>query len=223
MATNNAINLNGSGIVSYDGAGTFSALANPLIVSNGGTGVSSMTAYAVLCGGTTSTNPIQSIASVGTAAQVLTSNGAGALPTFQTAPAGFGQVIYWNATNGNLLDGSLRYLSNSNQGINVLSNNTDALMRMMVGQSGTINIIYGVFIVAGTLGSAETMTLSIIVNSTSYVVSSSLTLSSATNTFNNTSLAIPVTAGDFISMKLQCPTWATNPTNTSFSATLLIQ
>ncbi len=54
------------------------------VVAGGGTGAVSFTAYAVLTGGTTSTNPVQSIASVGTAAQVLTSNGAGALPTFQT-------------------------------------------------------------------------------------------------------------------------------------------
>jgi hypothetical protein len=56
-------------------------------VAGGGTGVTSTTAYAVLCGGTTSTNPIQSIASVGTSGQVLKSNGAGALPTFQNTPA----------------------------------------------------------------------------------------------------------------------------------------
>lgn len=56
-------------------------------VAHGGTGDTSLTAYAVLCGGTTSTNPVQSIASVGTAGQVLTSNGAGALPTFQAASA----------------------------------------------------------------------------------------------------------------------------------------
>lgn len=58
-------------------------------VSDGGTGVSSFTAYAVLCGGTTGTNPVQSIAGVGTVGQILTSNGAGVLPTFQAAPAGF--------------------------------------------------------------------------------------------------------------------------------------
>lgn len=57
-------------------------------VADGGTGLSSATAYAVLCGGTTSTGALQSIASVGTSGQVLTSNGAGTLPTFQTAGAG---------------------------------------------------------------------------------------------------------------------------------------
>jgi hypothetical protein len=61
-------------------------VAGTLPVAAGGTGATSQTAYAVLCGGTTSTNAYQSIASVGTSGQVLTSNGAGALPTFQAAP-----------------------------------------------------------------------------------------------------------------------------------------
>lgn len=63
-------------------------LTSALTVPNGGTGDQSFTAYAVLCGGTTSTAALQSIASVGTSGQVLTSNGAGALPTFQAAGAG---------------------------------------------------------------------------------------------------------------------------------------
>ena len=63
-------------------------ISGTLIVANGGTGRASHTAYAVICGGTTSTAAQQSIASVGTAAQVLTSNGAGALPTFQDVPVG---------------------------------------------------------------------------------------------------------------------------------------
>jgi len=59
-----------------------------LSVANGGTGATTQTAYAVLAGGTTSTGAFQSVASVGTSGQVLTSNGAGALPTFQTPAAG---------------------------------------------------------------------------------------------------------------------------------------
>jgi len=60
-------------------------LASALPVASGGTGATSATAYAVLCGGTTSTGAHQSVASVGTSGQVLTSNGAGTLPTFQSA------------------------------------------------------------------------------------------------------------------------------------------
>lgn len=58
-----------------------------LSVDNGGTGRSVATAYAVICGGTTGTGAHQSIASAGTAGQILKSNGPSALPTFQDAPA----------------------------------------------------------------------------------------------------------------------------------------
>lgn len=83
MATNNADNF-----------------TNPVAVANGGSGAASETAYAVLCGGTTSTGPIQPIASVGTSTQVLISNGAGALPTFQT-PAGGGTPVSIGAVTNN--------------------------------------------------------------------------------------------------------------------------
>jgi len=78
------------------GAPTWSAVSltadvtGTLPVTNGGTGMTSATAYALLAGGTTSTGAHQSLASVGTTGQVLTSNGAGALPTFQAAAGGGG-------------------------------------------------------------------------------------------------------------------------------------
>ena len=59
---------------------------SPIPVVEGGTGDQSLTTYAVLCGGTSATGAIQSIASVGTTGQVLTSNGAASLPTFQALP-----------------------------------------------------------------------------------------------------------------------------------------
>ena len=58
-------------------------LTNDLTVTNGGTGKRATVAYAVQCGGTTTTGAHQDVATVGSAGQVLTSNGAGALPTFQ--------------------------------------------------------------------------------------------------------------------------------------------
>ena len=93
VATALAVNVGSSGALVTNGG----ALGTPssgtltnctgLPVAGGGTGRASHTAYAVICGGTTTTAAQQSIASVGTTGQVLTSNGAGALPTFQT-PAG---------------------------------------------------------------------------------------------------------------------------------------
>lgn len=83
-----------------------------ITVANGGTGDTSLTAYAVLTGGTTSTNPVQSIASVGTSGQVLTSNGAGALPTFQTATgtgtvnSGTANQVAYYATSSTIVSGT---------------------------------------------------------------------------------------------------------------------
>jgi hypothetical protein len=68
------------------GLGTV-ATENTVPVAKGGTGRTTHTAYNVICGGTTTTDAQQSIASVGTVGQVLTSNGASALPTFQTPTA----------------------------------------------------------------------------------------------------------------------------------------
>lgn len=62
-----------------------------LVVAQGGTGAASFTAYSVICGGTTSTGAHQNVSGLGTSGQVLTSNGAGALPTWQTV-SGTGSV-----------------------------------------------------------------------------------------------------------------------------------
>ena len=56
-------------------------------VDQGGTGLSTTTAYSVVFTGTTSTGNFQASAGPGTTGYVLTSNGAGALPTFQAIPA----------------------------------------------------------------------------------------------------------------------------------------
>jgi hypothetical protein len=58
-------------------------------VDQGGTGLATTTAYSIVYTGTTSTGNFQATAGPGTATHVLTSNGAGALPTFQ-APAASG-------------------------------------------------------------------------------------------------------------------------------------
>ena len=61
-----------------------------LLVADGGTGASSFTAYSVIIGGTLSTNPLQSVATLGTSGQFLTSQGAGAPPIWTTGGGGGG-------------------------------------------------------------------------------------------------------------------------------------
>lgn len=94
-------------------------LTSPLTVPNGGTGDISFTPYAVLTGGTTSTSPVQAVAGVGIAGQVLASNGPGTLPSFQTVsgtgtinPSNTGYIAQY-LTNGTTLYGNsaLRFSS----------------------------------------------------------------------------------------------------------------
>jgi hypothetical protein len=66
-----------------------SEVTGTLPETNGGTGIATTTAYSVVFSGTTATGAFQATAGPGTATHVLTSNGAGALPTFQ-APAAAG-------------------------------------------------------------------------------------------------------------------------------------
>jgi len=59
-----------------------SEVTGVLPVANGGTGKATLTTHGVLAGGTTGTGALQQIAN-GTAGRLLTSNGTGALPSFQ--------------------------------------------------------------------------------------------------------------------------------------------
>lgn len=77
------------------------------VVAGGGTGATSFTAYSVICGGTTSTDPLQNVSGVGTAGQVLTSNGAAALPTWQAGGGGSSGLVLvqtQTATNSSSID-----------------------------------------------------------------------------------------------------------------------
>jgi hypothetical protein len=79
-------------------------------VPGGLTGKTSFTAYAVICGGTTSTGALQSVSGLGTSGQVLTSAGAGSLPTWTTAGTQWttsSNDIYFNSTLGNISGGQV--------------------------------------------------------------------------------------------------------------------
>jgi hypothetical protein len=72
------------------------------VVAGGGTGDTSFTAYSVICGGTTSTGALQNVSGVGSSGQVLTSNGASALPTWQAGGGGFTPVNFAVKLSGNI-------------------------------------------------------------------------------------------------------------------------
>lgn len=82
-ATRNVTFPDASGTVAF----TTDIPTLPLTVPNGGTGNTTFTAYSVICAGTTSTGTFQNVSGVGTSGQVLTSNGASMLPTWQNTGA----------------------------------------------------------------------------------------------------------------------------------------
>jgi len=69
-------------------SGSLAAGFTPVTVPIGGTGNTTFTAYSVICAGTTATGVFQNVSGVGSSGQVLTSNGAAALPTWQAAGGG---------------------------------------------------------------------------------------------------------------------------------------
>jgi hypothetical protein len=113
-------------------------------------------------------------------------------------------------------DATTYYFSNTNSGLTSTSLNR----RVFVPFACRITKAY---IVSGqTGGSNETSTVAIRVNDTTdTTVSSSVTNdATATGPFNNTSLNIPLSAGDYFNFKWTTPTWATNPTNVALAVRL---
>ena len=103
------------------------AASNPAystaVVAGGGTGITTATAYSVICAGTTATGAFQSLASLGSAGQVLTSNGAGALPTWQAGG------ITWNEVTGTSQSAAVNngYIANNASLVTVTLPSTAAL------------------------------------------------------------------------------------------------
>lgn len=82
--------------------GTQFSLTSPVTVALGGTGTTSLTTYAPLCGGTTTTGLLQQATSgISNSGYVLTSTGASSLPTWQPASGGA------TATSGTFTNSSL--------------------------------------------------------------------------------------------------------------------
>ena len=118
-----------------------------LTVADGGTGASSFTAYSVIAAGTTGTGALQSVG-LGTTGQILTSNGAGALPTWQTLsiPVAFpsGTKLLFQQTNAPT--GWTKDTTHNNKALRVVNG--------AVGSGGTVafTTAFASQAVAGTVG-----------------------------------------------------------------------
>ena len=91
-------------VLTSRGAGLLPVFEDPssstITVPQGGTGDTSIPAYQVVCGGVTDVDPLQTVGSTGSLNQVLTSQGAGALPIWTDNASGGGVVVTSYTTAG---------------------------------------------------------------------------------------------------------------------------
>ena len=95
--------------------------------------------------------------------------------------------------------------------------------RILIPKSGTIRRA-DLFLALAVAGTNEPSTVSLRVNDTTdTTISSTLDLSSNIVVVTNASLAIAVSAGDYVEIKWVTPAWVTNPTTISGYGTLYIE
>lgn len=140
-----------------------------------------------------------------------------------TGGGGLGYTLQVGSQNASPADGGTYYIgalsASAQYGITTLVDRA----KIVVPKSGTIKRIEVKFFVNGTLGSAETVTLGAVVNGGT-ASSTFTTALNATNVFaSNTSASTAVTAGDFVAIVMECPTWVTNPTSVYIDATIYIE
>jgi len=152
----------------------------------------------------------------GTSGNVLTSDGTNWV---SSAPAAGTNLFSSIGTfTGNPFDG-LTYYFVQNSAFTV---NTAFTIQgiYLIPYACTITKAYGQFTIAGTLGSSENCTLFLRVNNTTNTnISTTIQLTSATVSVNNTGLSISLSAGDTLVWGFTGPTWATNPTTVNFYGT----
>lgn len=147
----------------------------------------------------------------------------GATPAW-TVPAntGYALAVQTLAYSGTPVDGAIYFWCTGQALLSNTASGTDS--RLFVPKAGTIKAVYGTFDVNGTLGSGESITYAIRLNNTTdTTISSTAVASSATNAFSNSGLSIAVVAGDYVELKMTCPTWVTNPTSVAGSVSIYIE
>jgi hypothetical protein len=124
-------------------------LGSALPVASGGTGLSTTTAYGLIAAGTTSTGNFQQVSGTGTLGQVLTSNGAGALPTWQAGASG--DVT---AAGNNAFTGTNTFYNATGQAFAPATTNDGIILQGRAGGSSSYRVTFA----TATLSANRTLT-----------------------------------------------------------------
>jgi hypothetical protein len=178
----------GTSGLTFAGSGTTETLGGTLNVSHGGTGDTSFTPYSLVTGGTTSTSPLQNVSGVGTSGQLLTSNGASALPTWQTAAT---SSISITGDSGGALTGDAFTFTGGTTGLTFSGSGTTETV------IGTLNVAHG-----GTSSNSFNINGAVYSNTTTTGALQAATLTSGQLLIGGTTTpaAATLTAGNGISI-----------------------
>ena len=124
-------------------------LGSALPIGSGGTGLSTTTAYGLIAAGTTSTGNFQQVSGTGTSGQVLTSNGAGALPTWQAGASG--DVT---TSGNNAFTGANTFYNATGQAFAPATTNDGIILQGRAGGSSSYRVTFA----TATLSANRTLT-----------------------------------------------------------------
>ncbi len=138
------------------------------------------------------------------------------------APAGggLGYCLAITSTNISTMAGGATYYFS---GYAFAPATTADQWRLYIPKAGTIKAAYVNMFAGTTAGSNESISMYIRKNNSADTLIASVGSAGANRTFSNTGLSISVAAGDYIEIKLVCPTWATNPAGVRFSGSIYIE
>lgn len=96
------------------------------------------------------------------------------------------------------------------------------LRRIYIPRAGKVIAAYTYWIATTSYGTGETSTVYFRLNNTSDTIISSSVSLTANGAYNNTSMSVAVSAGDYFEIKWVTPTWATNPVGVNVTGTIWI-
>ncbi len=98
----------------------------------------------------------------------------------------------------------------------------DGAQRIYIPKAGTIKVAY-IHFFAVTIGSGENISVYIRKNSTADTLVATVGNTNQLRVFSNTALNIAVSQGDFIEIKVVCPSWATTPLQNRWSGIVYVE
>lgn len=128
---------------------------------------------------------------------------------------------FWNGQNIAFapVDAGTYYFGSVNRG----SGTTAAQSKMYIRRSGVIRVAEAYWWANGVAGSNEDVSVYVRLNDTTDYLIQTVGAATQERNFTNAAINITVASGDFVEIKMVCPTWATNPTNGAFGGYLLVE